>query len=291
MVPIAVSQKIKIFSPDDGRYAFYNSPYPGHKLSSSLDIFPNLEFNEPAPSPVAGEVVKIRKVKAPKGTNFTASKYDVVILIKSKDNPARYVKMLHIDPLIKVGETIQVGENFGTLLRSGYYGVHTGPHIHLEVRTPSDPLRARGGFNLQRILKIKNKKPIQELRGIVTKSQPERTFVKLFECSKNGVLGSVGDVPLMIDGGIPYGWVGGHYEDVPNGDLIKLAGKTIAKITKKEERYCTAECINFDVKVNNKNVGLFFYLYTHTHPEVMITSYKMDYLTFRKGEEIELIIE
>lgn len=291
MVPIAVSENVTIFTANDSRFAFYNSPYPGHKLSSSLDIFPNLGFGEETASPVNGEVVKIRKVKSPKGTNFLASEYDVVILIKSKENPDRLVKILHVDPLVEVGDNVKVGLGFGTLLRSGYFGRHTGAHIHLEVRPPSDPLRARGGFNLHRILRVENHKPLDELKGTVKKILPGRTFVKLYGPPNNGVSGAVGDTPILIDGGIPYGWVGGHYENKPNGDSIKLAGKTIARITRKEGRKCTAECTNFSVKVKNNNVGLYFYLYPHNRPEVMITRLSARALKLEEGDEVELTIE
>lgn len=291
MVPIAVSEEVTIFSTIDSRFAFYNSPYPGHKLSSSLDIFPNLEFGEATVSPVAGEVVRIRKVKAPKGTNFIASKYDVVILIKSKENPTRLVKVLHVDPLIEVGDDVKVGEHLGTLLRSGYFGSHTGAHIHLEVRLPSDPLRARGGFNLNRIFQVKNIKPLEELKGVVKKSLPGRAFVSLYGPPNNGVSGAIGDIPTLIDGGLPYGWVGGHYENIPDEDYIKLAGKIIAKITRKEKKKCTADCSDFSIKVNNKHVGLFFYLFPHKHPEVLITRIRESSLELEEGDEVEIIIE
>ncbi len=291
MVPIAVSEEVTIFSTNESRFAFYNSPYPGHKLSSSLDIFPNLDFGKATASPVAGEVIRIRKVKSPKGTNFVASKYDVVILIKSRDNPSRLVKILHVDPLIEVGDYVKVGEDFGILLRSGYFGAHTGAHIHLEVRPPTDPFRARGGFNLNRIFRVKNTKPLEELKGIVKKSLPRRTFVSLYGPPNNGILGVIGETPTLIDGGLPYGWVGGHYESIPDGDHIGLAGKIIAKITRKEEKKCTADCTNFKIKVNNKNVGLFFYLFPHNRPEVLITRYGGGSLKLEEGDEVDIVIE
>jgi hypothetical protein len=53
-----------------------------------------------------------------------------------------------------VGDVVEVGKPLGILLRSGFFDFWTDPHIHVEVRSPSDPIRAMGGFMLERLIKL-----------------------------------------------------------------------------------------------------------------------------------------
>jgi hypothetical protein len=291
MIPVATSEEVNIHSPYDGRYAFYNSPYPAHKLSTGLDIFPQLDFGEKAPSPVDGEVVMIKRVKAPKGKRFLASKYDVVMVIRSEENRERIVKILHVDPVVDVGQGIKAGEDLGLLLRSGYYGFGTGAHMHIEVRNPSDPIRARGGYPLERILQVEESPDLNHLKGRVTMSKMERTFIKLEGMNRNGLQGRSGGINLLLDGGIPvYGWLGAHYEDRPGSKFIELAGEPIAEIISLDERSCIARCLDFSITLNEIPVGLFLYLYSSNYPEIMISGRKPGDLGLEEGEEVNLRI-
>ena len=155
MVPVASSGSMIIHCPDDGRYAFYNSPYPAHRFMTGVDIYPNSRLGDSTPSPIDGEIIKVRRVKSPPGRGFEAPEYDTVTIIKSTENKGRVAKVLHVDTVLKEGEAIAVGQNLGPLIRSGYFGYHTPLHVHVEVRPQYDPLRVRGGYTIDSLLDLK----------------------------------------------------------------------------------------------------------------------------------------
>ncbi len=253
MVPVAEAEGVKLYCPENGRYAFFNSPYPPHKLNSSVDLYPDDDYGGDALSPVDGEVVLLRQVKAPSGHGFEAADHDSVIVIRNKDNPDTVTKMLHADPLVQIGDAVKVGDAIGTTLRSGYYGVGTSAHIHTEIRRPDDPIRARGGYKLRRIDDLIGK-PVSELVGEVVNVQPEFTFIRLNSTS-TGLVGEVNDSPAILDGGIPYyRWMGAHLPNPPAQGKIKLLGKTIGNITEVFDGSCKADCTDFSFSVENTSI-------------------------------------
>ena len=50
---------VTIHCPSEGRYAFYNSPYPAHRLSTGIDIYSGAGFGEAVGSPVSGRVILV----------------------------------------------------------------------------------------------------------------------------------------------------------------------------------------------------------------------------------------
>jgi hypothetical protein len=122
MVPVASSGGVIIHCPDDGRYAFYNSSYPVHRFMTGVDIYPNSQRGGSTPSPIDGEIIKVRHVKSPPGRDFEAPEHDTVTIIKSTENRVRVAKILHVDTVLKEGEAIAVGQSLGPLIRSGYFG-------------------------------------------------------------------------------------------------------------------------------------------------------------------------
>ena len=107
MVPVARSGGVNIYCPTDGRYAFYNSPYPAHRLMTGIDVYPNSTIDESMPSPIIGEVIQVKRVKAPSGHGFKASEFDVITIIRSRDDQVRIIKVLHVDTEIGEGESIR----------------------------------------------------------------------------------------------------------------------------------------------------------------------------------------
>ena len=51
-------------------------------------------------------------------------------------------------PPVKEGDEIDVGTPLGCLIRDGFFHPWTDPHIHVELRSRSDPIRATGGYPL-----------------------------------------------------------------------------------------------------------------------------------------------
>ncbi len=287
MKPIVESMSVKLHCPMSGRYAFYNSPFPAHKENTGLDIYPGDGFGGEAPSPVDGEVILIRRVKAPTGHGFEASDHDTVILIKNKDNPETVTKLLHVDPLVEVGDKVQVGDPVGITLRSGYYGWGTSPHIHAEIRSPLDPIRARGGYNLN-LIEVPDGEPVEEIVGIVAHVQPEFALIRLE--SGCGLVGSVNGLPATLDGGIPYyGWLGAHLGDAPESGTIELMGAPIADVTQGFMNSCKAECRDFKFLIHSKSIlGLSLTLWPNESPLIKAIPLKLNGLDLETGDFVEV---
>ena len=293
MAPVASSEGVTISCPVDGMFSFYNSPYPAHRQSSGVDVYPEAGFGGMAPSPVSGEVTLIRRVRSPRGRGYEASEYDVVMLLRSRESPGKVVKLLHIDPTISVGDEVRAGEELGRLLRSGYYGFATSPHVHVEVREPSDPLRARGGHRMERLIDVGRVEPLEELRGVVTLCSPELSIVRL-DTPTYGLPADVDGVSGVLDGGIPYyGWMGVHYDSGrPEGGAVELVGHPIATTKAIHDRVCLADCTDFSVKVEGKPIlGLSLRLSPRKGVEVKLVPRKVGSLVLDEGSEVTVVIE
>jgi hypothetical protein len=291
---VATSEIVNIGCPEDGRYAFYNSPYTAHRLSTGIDIYPAAEFGETMPSPVTGEINLVRKVRSPRGRGFKDPGYDVVTVLKSLENPLMAIKLLHIDPVVNSGDTVERGQELGRLLRSGYFGAGTSPHVHVEVRNVSDPLRVRGGYAIKRIHDIGDATLLEELIGTVMKCVPEFSIVKLEGVAACGLPADVGGASGILDGGIPYyGWLGAHFdEDPPAGEIINLIGRPIADIRTLTDNTCLANCRDFGVKVDGtKILGLSLRLSPKSGTEVKLIPYKLGELDLSEGDNVTITIE
>ena len=293
IIPVASSEEVTIYCPEGGRYAFFNSPYPAHRLYTGIDIYPGVGFGDVAGSPVHGEVVQIRKLKAPRGRNFEDHGYDVVTVLRSSENSERVIKVLHVEPVVECGDVVEPGQDLGVLIRSGYYGFSTTPHFHVEVRSPCDPLRVRGGFRLGRLLEIGRPEPLDELRGVVTRCTPEYSVAKLEGVSIHGVPCTVGGVPGLLDGGIPYyGWMGVHLgSEPPRGDLVELCGKPIAEVRSLRGNSCIAECTDFSFRLDGVPIGLSLYLYPRAEPEVLLIPMRPGGMELETSTEVTIEIE
>jgi len=288
MVPVAESMGVRLHSPLTGRYAFYNSPYPSHQLNTGVDIYPGDGFGGEVPSPVEGEVVLIRRLKAPEGHGFVASDHETVILIRNGENPETFTKLLHVDPLVGVGDWVQIGEPVGASLRSGYYGWGTSPHVHCEVRNPEDPLRARGGYNLD-LIDFPGPDPLDEIVGEITHVQPEFVFMRLLD-GGTGLAGTVNGETAFLDGGIPYyGWLGAHLFEAPFEGTIELTGVPIADINHSFKHSCTAQCRSFYFTANKAPImGLSLTLWPNKKPLVKLYPSMIGGFDLKIGDLVEV---
>ncbi len=287
MIPIAESGKVTIFCPEDGRYSFYNSPYPSHRLMTGVDIYPQQIDGNLAYSPVSGEILQVRRVKAPKGRGFVASEYDTVTVI-STESSDRVVKILHVDTEITEGDKIQVGDALGSMIRSGYFGYQTPLHAHVEIRPATDPLRVRGGYHLQNILRLDDLQDTRDLKGIVTVATKGYAQIRLQRYPSWAVV-DVGGQSGILDGGIPlYGWFGVHLKDPKPASRISLLGTTIGVVEKTASHSCVAQCTIFESKIDKTPVDLFFTLTPRNYSVLIVTSKKHDILDLREGEDVEV---
>jgi murein DD-endopeptidase MepM/ murein hydrolase activator NlpD len=200
--------------------------------------------------------------------------------------------MLHIEPTVSVGDKIKQGDKLGKIIRSGYFGYSTRPHIHLEIRQKSDPLRARGGYVLKRALDIDNYQQLEEVKGVVVRSLPEYTVLRLNDEIRNGLPCTVGGEPGIIDGGIPYyGWLGVHtINEAPRRGIVRLCDKPIAMVNGAQGRSCIALCREFSVRVDGKPIGISLYLYPFTMQEILLIPLRQGKLSLEESSEIKVSI-
>jgi len=123
------------------RFTLFNSPYAEHDDGRAIDLYPD---GETAPSPVAGTVEAIKRVRAP--PKDYAAEEDAMLVI---DTGASLARILHVDPAVEMGETIEIGEDLGTLIRAGFFAPWVPNHLHLGFREYGvDPFRASGSLPL-----------------------------------------------------------------------------------------------------------------------------------------------
>lgn len=293
MNPIAYSEGVSVFSPEDGKCSFFNSPYPSHSSFRGIDVYPKGGFGDVAPSPVGGEVIRVRSVKCPKGRGFSGSSKDFIILLRSSENPERCVKILHVKPFVEVGDVVKLGEGLGTLLRSGFFNFWTDPHLHVEVRKPTDPIRARGGLEFERVMEVGASKSPEELIGRVIESKPEYCLVALNREFEYGLPVELDGQCGVLDAGIPhYRWVGVHMDTQPRlNSGISLCGRKIGIVKSAHSNMGVAECCNPVFTLKGKPVGLSLYLYPHSTPLVKVIPRSPGGLALERSEEVSVTVE
>ncbi len=292
MLPVAEADGVTLYCPKGGRYAFFNSPYPAHRLMAGLDIYTDSWFGDTYPSPVSGTIVNVRKIKAPTGRLFKVAGYDSIIIIRSVENPVRIVKILHIDTDLTPGDKVQIGDELGVMLRSGYFGFYTPAHAHVEIRPLEDSLRVRGGCQIRSLLNLKEVKQINDLKGTVMKVDLDIAQIRLDNAKSVGLPVEVDGKPGILDGGIStFGWVGAHVNDAPINGEIKLLGVPIATITNSNTRICLGNCTPFRLEAKNVEVGLYLTLQEFGPVQITISPRKLGSVYFKEGEEIEITIK
>ncbi|WP_436910956.1 hypothetical protein [Halosimplex marinum] len=138
------------------RVTLYNSPFAAHDRGCAVDLYPgdaDGDTRRPnpedgpavdAPSPVAGEVVETRTVRAP--SQPYAADDDHLILV---DTGARVARLLHVEPAVSAGDSVAVGDSLGRLVRAGFFAPWVANHLHLGFREHgADHHRAAGSLPL-----------------------------------------------------------------------------------------------------------------------------------------------
>ena len=138
MRPVASARGVDIFCPENGKFAFLKSPFAAHTTLSAVDIYSGGTFGDIAPSPVEGEVIDIREYPSP--TPFRDRDFmEYIIAIRQDDS---VVKILHSKPVVDVGDTVDVGDPLGILIKNGYFYFWNEPPLHVEIRDAGDYIRA-----------------------------------------------------------------------------------------------------------------------------------------------------
>ncbi len=139
---------IDLFAPADAYFSYFNSPYVGHKQGASIDIYPNHEeWGGPAYSPIAGQIIRVKKMRMGKETIFPSDEADFGIAI-APEGSTDIVRILHCIPEVDEGTKVEAGQRLGSLLRSRYFNYWTGPHYHVEIMNARDFNRASQSYPL-----------------------------------------------------------------------------------------------------------------------------------------------
>lgn len=125
------------------RFSLYNSPYVAHDDGSAVDLYPPAGADT-VPSPVAGEVLDTRTVRAPPQPYAEAD--DHLVIVDTGDHVAR---LLHVAPTVEAGDSLARGDPLGRPVRAGFFAPWVPNHLHLEFRPhETDPYRASGSLRL-----------------------------------------------------------------------------------------------------------------------------------------------
>lgn len=201
------------------RFSLYNSPYAAHDEGCAIDLYPETEL---APSPVAGKVLETLTVDAP--PKPYAATHDHLILIDTGEYVAR---VLHVDPVVEGGESVERGDPLGRLVRAGFFAPWVPNHIHLGFRSPDANLyRASGSLPISVDLWIE---PVP-WDGTGTVVEAGETWARLDEPvhPKPGTFAGLESGGGILDGGFPHYDSGGLLQ---GGTRAEIAGREVGSVS------------------------------------------------------------
>jgi hypothetical protein len=298
---IVKDDQIEIVIPEDSHFSIATSPYYAHQHGLAIDIYHRISIeNYGVVSPIGGIVDDIREFAAPEPRFTNGINKEYLLLIKNPKNPEHLFKILHIDPSIEIGDEIEVGTPLGNTIRNGYFAPWSSPHIHLELRSPSHPFRARGGteFSLATNKSFKTygkptrKYSYKEIPLIIETYYPEFLlcrFPKHFYGEIYPIVGLKGMVDenfCIIDGGIPQYKNGialfsSIIKDFKNKS-VRLNNQHIGDIDKINKQFGFFNCEHTRFLLNNKEIrGISLFL-AKSRPYVKIIPYQKDQYRFKK---------
>jgi len=124
----ALSIKVR----EDYYFSFINSPYYSHRELVAIDIYPK---GDVVLSPFHGKLVFFKKLFGEYIVGFKSDGY--------------YIRVLHLDPHVDMGHEVDVGDVLGVPVRSPTFCWWTENHIHIEVRSRPEFIKARGSLGLK----------------------------------------------------------------------------------------------------------------------------------------------
>lgn len=302
MVEVAASKGVTISAPSDGFVSFFNSPYHPHIKQAALDVYASSrQFGSEAPSPVKGKVRKLYPFEPPVPKWFNAPKTEYMILIECSENPEVWAKILHIQPSVKEGDEIDVGTPLGCFIRDGFFHPWTDPHMHIELRSRSDPIRATGGYPLVPAItntyyvdgELEEKEAYSGRvvglgeRYALVELQAPFTYLEPFF----GICGVIGDEFGLVDGGLPhYQWAGLlHKKGSKLSSDVKLLNTTIGRVQASKSWAVFLTCEDFKIMLEDLIcVGLSCYLNLRREKLVKIILPKGSNLQVDRKVELKL---
>lgn len=231
-------------------FTCFNSPYAAHDDGRAIDLYPG---QDRAPSPVAGEVVAIERVRAP--PKPYAPDHDVLIVVDTGEPPGpvtdtpdgpALARLLHVEPSVAVGDRVDLGDDLGRLLRAGFFAPWVANHIHLGFRSPgTDHRRASGSHRIS--LGVAPEGIAWDGRGRVVRTGP--TYVELEppdgldRLAPSDWVGLATGAGAVLDGGLPHYANGGRLDalvargDPPADGAVRILGSRVGEATDRRVRW------------------------------------------------------
>ncbi|USS39813.1 hypothetical protein NF865_05360 [Thermococcus aggregans] len=190
----------------DVRYSFFDTPYAPHKLGTAVDVY----FDEKAIFPFEeGKLVEIRRIRTPRHIPVSD---DYLLIFEVGDV---CLKVLHVEPELKVGEKVSLGDEIGSLRLSGFFSPWSDKHAHFELRRCEDRYRARGGLTI--FPEVKPLVPVVGGREFEVIEKTSYLWLKPLKTKGKGM------TPFgNIEGGLPHY----RYGAIFDGKVAELFGKT-----------------------------------------------------------------
>ncbi|MFW9913213.1 MAG: hypothetical protein ACFFEU_12110 [Candidatus Thorarchaeota archaeon] len=265
---IGVAGGISLYAHDDSYISYFNSPFIGHRRSSSIDVYPaDGTWDGPAFSPIDGKVTELRTLTMGKKKAFPTSSRDYAIAIAPDGVEDTVVRILHCRPRISVGDIVSKGDFIGSLIRSRYFCFWTGPHYHIEAMRSKDFIRPSQSFPIivetGRVSAISGDSTNQYecevmkcTQDIVVCSSREIASVSMNDY--HGHLAIIDGSSSILDAGVPHYNQGGLLGDaIPEiGSPIQAFGSTVGRVSVISESFVqfTMEK-NVSVSLDGENLG------------------------------------
>lgn len=309
---IVKSKELNVAILENSHFSIGTSPYYAHQYGLAIDIYQQIQLaNYKVLSPVAGEIMDIKELKAPKPKFKEGINREYLILIKNMLNQEKVYKILHVQPYVKTGDMVKIGDLLGKTIRNGYFAHWSSPHLHLEIRSINDAIRARGGrpFDLVHDRKKGEKKYIKKFKTnnshkipiIIHKILPEFMLGQLseeFYLNLNGlygIKGSIGKLNCLVDGGIPIYKKGtiiferGYNPSI--SDTIYIGSSKVGKIINIRDKFGFFNCEKVQIFLNDIKIrGISLFL-ANFKPFIKIIPTKKSSFSFELNSQQHLTIK
>ncbi len=220
----------------------YNSPYVAHRDFRAIDLYPG---HRRVPSPVAGEVIDLDRVRAPAQPYAPPTDGLVAIdtgvgsppTIELADGEGAIARLLHVDPSVRVGESVAIGDDLGAGIRAGFFAPWVERHIHLGFRAPgADLRRARGSVPLE--LPFVPRSVPWDGTGLVVEAAETYTVIDAPNGDGAEWVGLGTDEGLVLDGGLPHYPHGGVFPiDAPGHAEVSVLDTVVGSRTRRSLRW------------------------------------------------------
>ncbi len=234
---------IDIHAPDDAYFSYFNSPYIGHDIGSAIDIYPHhQEWGGLVETPVSGKIVRIKKMRMGQPKQFPSHEYDYGIGILPEESEIDIVRIMHCEPTVTEGETVNLGDHIGKAIRSRYFNYWTGPHYHVEIQPLKSFQRSSKSYPLELSYHFESKKPAGSHENIefIVESVTDDHITGFAEDIGYATMGGLVGFPVanknevvgILDGGVSHYKIGGVMgtSELEQGTCVNMLNTPIGTV-------------------------------------------------------------